>query len=346
MHQIDFLPVENEDGDSTKSGDAIAMQFTNPATGLPIVVVIDSGTTMIGDKVADHIEKVYGTKHVDLLISTHPDTDHLNGISALLDRCSVGELMMHLPWNHDSRADELGNYERIVSVHNKAVELSIPVTEPFTGDMRFGGAITILGPNLVYYTEMLAAAIDRELTGTSSLSASFGGGLGVKLAKVLERTLARFPIETLTDVDDTSPRNKTSVITLLRVDDRRFMFTGDAGIDSLENASAYYEGIVGSFASFPLYLFQAPHHGSHHNVGPTILDRILGPKDAGYGTTFGISSSAKSSEKHPSPRVTNAIGRRGAQVFATEGITLGVEYGVSRGWVAASPIGPLVEDGD
>lgn len=68
--------------------------------------------------------------------------------------------------------------------------------------------------------------------------------------------------------------------------------------------------------------FQLPHHGSKRNVGPTILDRILGPKVA-VGVETGVAafiSAAKDGEpKHPARRVTNAALRRGAKVIATQG---------------------------
>ncbi|KQR51311.1 hypothetical protein ASF88_19300 [Leifsonia sp. Leaf336] len=347
MHEIDFLPVENEDGDSSKSGDAIAMRFDSAALGRQAVVVIDGGFTAIGENLADHIRKYYGSTHVDLVISTHPDTDHLNGLLTLLDNCSVDELMIHLPWKHYRDADKLGNYEKIVAVYDKAIELGVTVTEPYAGAERFGGAIRILGPSLDYYNELLAEAIVEVTTGVADArKTSFFGSLLTKGVKVLERVRALYPSETLTNSDETSPRNKSSVITLLQVDGKRLMFTGDAGIPSLEAAADEYEAHVGAFSAYPLDLFQAPHHGSHRNVGPDILDRILGPIDHGFRKTDAYISSAKNSEKHPSPKVTNALGRRGAGVYVTEGKTIAYwSPGTKRdGWGPITGIGPLEED--
>lgn len=36
---------------------------------------------------------------------------------------------------------------------------------------------------------------------------------------------------------------------------------------------------VGPFSDLPLTFLRVPHHGSRHNLGPTILDRVLGPRD-------------------------------------------------------------------
>jgi hypothetical protein len=58
MYEVDFLPVESEEGPGSKSGDAIAIHWRE-GDGEDMVVVIDSGFTNVGDDVADHIEKYY-----------------------------------------------------------------------------------------------------------------------------------------------------------------------------------------------------------------------------------------------------------------------------------------------
>jgi hypothetical protein len=66
---------------------------------------------------------------------------------------------------------------------------------------------------------------------------------------------------------------------------------------------------------------QIPHHGSRRNVGPTVLNALLGPIQAqGSTSTFSAFVSApKDDDKHPRKIVLNAFIRRGAQVFATQG---------------------------
>ena len=347
MYELDFLPVENEDGDSTRSGDAITARFTHPTEDRQIVIAVDAGFSAIGATVADHIQKYYKTNRIDLVVSTHPDTDHLNGLKTLLETCDVDELLIHKPWLHNHQAHKIGNYERIVEIVELAESLGVTVTEPFAGLMRFGGAVTLLGPTKDYYSEMLAQAIS-EADGTIGLSASarFSATL-TKGVKVLRRTLSAYPFELLTDVDDTGPRNNMSVITLLNVDSHRMLLTGDAGIRALDQGIDVYEVLMGdTIAKLPLHLLQAPHHGSHHNLGPTVLDRILGPVGAPHSTgTSAFISSSEASEKHPSPRVTNALGRREAAVFVTEGRTIcHWTPGTTRdGWGNLSPLGPIEE---
>ncbi len=92
-------------------------------------------------------------------------------------------------------------------------------------------------------------------------------------------------VETLTDDGETGPRNNSSVITLLHVGGERMLFTGDAGIPALTAAASYYETIFGSFPAAPLTFFQTPHHGSRRNVGPTLLNRLLGSAQTPHAAT-------------------------------------------------------------
>ncbi len=94
MHEIDFLKV----GTEGKSGDAIALRF--PYQGIWAVVIIDGGFVDVGNELVEHVKQWYQTDHVDLVISTHPDADHINGLTPVLEGLDVGELFIHLPRLH------------------------------------------------------------------------------------------------------------------------------------------------------------------------------------------------------------------------------------------------------
>ena len=167
---------------------------------------------------------------------------------------------------------------------------------------------------------------------------------------LLERALEWLPSEeTLTDNGTTSARNKSSVVTLLDVDDQHVLFTGDAGQRALSRVVDEYEARVGLFSAYPLHVLQVPHHGSRRNVGPTLLDLILGPRWQGYTDTSAIVSAAKDAPKHPSPKVTNALQRRGATVVVTAGQTICHRSAATPprpGWGPAAPVPPLAEGDD
>ena len=126
----------------------------------------------------------------------------------------------------------------------------------------------------------------------------------------------------------------------MTVDGRSSLFTGDAGIFALEEVADLLEEIGFGFSS--LKFIQVPHHGSKRNVGPKILDRIIGPKqkeDVKLMSAF-VSASENGEPKHPAKKVMNAFRRRGAPVFATQG---GTKWHYSEapertGWSTAEPL--------
>jgi beta-lactamase superfamily II metal-dependent hydrolase len=165
------------------------------------------------------------------------------------------------------------------------------------------------------------------------------------MRKLASRAVGYLPTETLTDVGETTERNNSSVITLFTIDERRILLTGDAGIPALTNAFGYMESQ--SSASLPLFLVQVPHHGSRRNVGPTVLNRLLGPVT---GATRGqaIVSASEKAPKHPSPKVVNAFRRRGYPVYSTEeqGLCFHNDMPTRPGWTSVAPLPPLDESGE
>lgn len=349
MYEIDFHPIEKTGESGSKSGDAITARFTDPL-GIQRVIVVDGGYKHTGDKIVEHIKTYYGTEHVDLVISTHPDADHLNGLASVLDQLEVDYLLIHRPHDHVDDVGDYSNIEVIDALIGLAEDNDIDVVEPFAGLTAFNNAIRILGPTEEFYQELLDLDLAKSTTSSvvkASAPGFFATRITEKAADLLDRVLSRLPIETLSEDGETSPRNNTSVITLLTVDGKRLFLTGDAGIPALNLAAERYEDSIGPFVDNPLTFFQAPHHGSKHNLAPSILDRILGKHGDAFGQPTAFISSAKADPKHPSPKVTNALQRRGAKVCATEGNNLLHYSGApDRGWGPATPIPPLEEDDD
>lgn len=349
MYEIDFLPVEAEDGPGSKSGDAITARFTVESTGRNAVVVIDGGFQATGDQVVEHVRRYYCTDEVDLVVSTHPDADHINGLVPVIEQLDVGELLVHQPRLHAGvDVKDFSNIESVDELLATADQYGVIVTEPFTGEQRFGGQLRILGPTEGYYKELVSAHLDEAKTGLAAARMA-RPTLMAKAADLLSRVTDFLPGETLTDGGETSPRNSSSVITLVQAAGHRLLFTGDAGIEALSYAADEYEAMIGPFVSQPLAFFQAPHHGSRHNLGPSILDRMLGEKGSPFGDVTSFISSARLAPKHPSPKVVNALLRRGCWVRATEGRKLWHHSGDSPAradYVTVQSLTPLIEDDD
>lgn len=352
MFEVDFLPIEKTGELGSKSGDAICMRLTESNGGATKTVVIDGGYGHRGDQMVDHIRTWYDTERVDLVISTHPDQDHVNGLGSILDAFAVVELLIHNPHNHAGDASTFSNIEVVDALLGLAEEKGVTVTEPFAGLTRFGDQVRVLGPTQGCYTELVAEHLAEVVSGENAarLSAATRRGVVAKAAELLDRVVSMLPVETLDEDGETGPRNNTSVVTLVTsYDGERMLFTGDAGIPALNAAWDQYEAHVGAFPDYPVDFFQAPHHGSKRNLAPSVLNRIFGAPGGNLLAPTSFISSAKGDTKHPSPRVTNALQRRGVSVYATESKNLvHMSDGMTMrpGYVKAPAIQPLAEDDD
>ncbi|MEU7811852.1 MBL fold metallo-hydrolase [Pseudonocardia sp. NPDC049154] len=346
MLEIDFLPVASSTAEgSTKSGDAITGRFTD-GDGRQRVIVVDGGYQATGQELVDHIRCYYETQHVDLVISTHPDADHINGLATVVEQLDVDELLIHQPRVHAIPGiTSFSNIEAVDALIAVAKDNSTMITEPFTGLERFGGALQVLSPDEDFYEDLIREHLAQVTAGTKSISLS---SIGLRARNLLERAVSLLPaLETLTDAGETNPRNETSVVTLLDVAGHRMLLTGDAGQRALTRAADRYEAVIGEFEFSPLALFQVPHHGSRRNIGPTLLDRILGPRYAAFASVSALISAAKDAPKHPSAKVVNALKRRGARVVVTAGTPVCHSDGSGMwraGWGPAPEV-PALDEG-
>jgi beta-lactamase superfamily II metal-dependent hydrolase len=286
-----------------------------------------------GAALAEHVPSYYGTDVVDLAILTHPDGDHIGGMGELVRGLTVRKLWLHRIGARGG--DALPAADAVEDLINVAIAQGTTVEEPFAGAQAFGGAITILGPSRAYYEQLVAeqAAPASVPSVTKSLVEAARG--------LFDRLVGSLPVEVPFEAKEVTPRNNSSTITLLTVDDRRSLFTGDAGVPAMDRAwdAAEELGLAGD-----LRFVQIPHHGSRRNASSAFLDRILGTPSSANGKTAFVSVVANS-DKHPSGRVVNAYIRRGCAVHATAGDTKQHHHEAPprSGWYSATPLAPMEE---
>jgi hypothetical protein len=193
-----------------------------------------------------------------------------------------------------------------------AIKKGINIVEPFEGTTAFNNIIHILGPSLDYY---------YELTGDFEPKTTVASVVGSIIDKIKEVISEHWDDEKLEDPhpDAVNARNNSSVITLLSLE-KNFLFLGDSGVPAIEKAVSYADSQGFDIASNVHYL-HVPHHGSKRNVGPTILDRIVGKKvnKGEMINKIAFISACPNNSKHPSKRVKNALIRRGVKVAETCG---------------------------
>ncbi len=335
-YEIDYLAA----GDGERSAHAVCLRYGNlfGQRNEQTVVTIDGGTLESGDALVKHVKTYYGTDTVDIAILSHADTDHASGMRNILEGLKVKQLAMHLPWNHSSDVKEFlddgrvttdsirenakRNLSTVREIEQLAKEKGIPVIEPFAGASGLG--LRVIGPTKDFYQEMLAGFRFMPGTEIQTTSARLGEALRALGATVANWVSENWFTEKLQEPapDATSSENNSSVIFTLDVDDKKFLFTGDAGVPALQAAIAFVDANGISLAG--LYFFDVPHHGSRRNLGPSVLNRLFGGVrglDAKDWYAY-ISAAKDGAPKHPHKKVTNALRRRGASVHATAGINI------------------------
>ena len=338
--ELDFLPI----GEKTQSGDSIVLRYgnLNGTREEYSVVVIDAGFSENGNQVVDHIAKIYNTSVVDLVISTHPDNDHSGGIPSVLENLKVKKLWMHKPWDHtdniaklfkNSFVTDTGVENRLMkslitakNIEDIAQKKNIPITEPFTGLRDDFGGLTVLGPDSDFYkTELIPNFKCTPEPANDSILSKIGSKIGELSEAVKEMVDEKWHIETLDESGTTTAENNSSAVIMLNIDNNHVLFTADAGQPALERVLSLLDRIQYDYSR--IRLAQVPHHGSHRNINPNILNKIIGQKletEPSVPLKMAIASVSKElDEKHPSKRVTNAFLRRGAPVHITNG---GLKY--------------------
>ena len=360
--EIEFLAV----GEGSRAGDCILIRYGHPQA--PRVMVIDGGTQDSGDALVELLQGLSGEAvpvvH-DLLVS-HPDADHASGALTILEATAVERVHVQVPWAHapevqrlvdDGRRTVQGIADRlredcpfVADIVAEAQRRRLPIFEPFQGSSV--GPFTVLSPPRAVYPRLLLEMLDiepaaaRQATLAEALAKTMGG-----LMTAAARVAEAWGWETLRDGGVTSARNEIS--TVLYGDfgsDGRVLLTADAGLRGLGAAADYAKTYGLPLRDFRLV--QVPHHGSRRNVGPSILDRLVGPRlPEGTPARFtAVVSAPKDDEKHPRKVVVNAFRRRGAEVLATQGANTlhrsGFPLRPGYGPAIPLPFYPTVEDYD
>ncbi|HIF9419664.1 TPA: ComEC/Rec2 family competence protein [Photobacterium damselae] len=350
-YEVDFLAV----GEETKSGDAIALRFGDlkGSRDEQTVVIIDGGYKKSGEELVAHIKNHYRTDIVDLVVLTHPDSDHASGLHVVLKELTVKKLWMHKPWEHcngkavqfeDGRVTDNSISERLKNALETAYTLyklaeskDITIEEPFTGVVDDTRNIEVVGPTYDYYNELLVKFSGMPEAKVETTNQSF---LEKAKEKILEWISDKWNVDLITDEGETtSSQNHSSAIIQLTIEGKRLLFTGDAGRESLQKAADY----IGNIENLDdLAFIQIPHHGSFRNIGPTVLNQLVGeikPKAHKPHFSAYCSSAKNGAPKHPSKKVINAFTRRGARVYVTAGTGKRHYKGAPdrEGWSTATP---------
>lgn len=351
-YEIDFIGINKEGIDA----DAICFRYFNKEDNKYHIGIYDGGINDYGIEMKEHIKKYYKQNDekiiIDFIICSHSHKDHASGLTEILNEFKVKKVYMNRPWLYLEELFEIvkdgritlnsleeklrENYKYINDIEKICKEKNIIIEEVFEGtviDNRF----RILSPTKQFYIELLAESSktpEMEEEKNSLIESIYNN-----VRKVIKMIKENWNSDSLRENVETEAENETSVILYGDMEEQDFLFVADAGIRAISKAMDYMETLSIDYKKIKIY--QIPHHGSRHNVSPSLLNRLLG-NIVNEGVEDGRIAFALASKNsdHPKKMVTNAYKRRGVKVFETKGKTIRHQHNTPdrEGWNSTNPV--------
>lgn len=281
------------------------------------------------------------------MVLSHADDDHATGLIGVLEKFDVKNLWMNRPWLYAERIikhfhgnftleglieDIKGRHSYLLDLERLALKKGTQIREVFQGDTI--GEFKVLAPTRERYINSIP---DFGKTPTRYSAESLGVASNIlRAAKAMaKKLLESWDYETLAENTETSASNESCVVQYAYLNETGLLLTADVGPIGLTEAAAYANQLGFDRPKF----VQIPHHGSRHNVTPSVLNAWLGPK-LPKGNSFGTAycSVGSNKEEYPRAQVANAFMRRGFNVYSTRDKSLCHAVGGGLpGWNAATP---------
>jgi hypothetical protein len=291
MLRIEMLPADN--------GDCLWIEYGEESA--PSRILIDGGTHGTYEALRQRIEHLDADQRLfQLLVITHIDNDHIDGIVRLLQNPQIGYRFRDIWFNgwpqlDDPEGDTLG------PVQGEYVAARIRNRQLPWNHIVAGQAVVIaegqglpriqLSPTPKKLTRLRKRW--RDVITDAERSYPEPGSSDDWLLRLEDD--ARYQpdddsdilgeegppdVESLTKAktgSDRSPANGSSIAFLLEYEGKRVLLSGDAHASVLSTSIEAYLREQ-DLARLPLDAFKLPHHGSKNNVTKRLLDKIECPR--------------------------------------------------------------------
>lgn len=291
------------------------------------VILIDGGNKSQGGDVIKHLDKhilpATGKTAPDLIICTHHDKDHIGGLIAVVEHYKnlIPEIWVNNPAEHISSyryqalkesfkkksaekqyeviMESLQNVDDFITLVDK---YNIPRKPALYGQNKFNGIVKILGPSDAFYKSLLPGMDNVEEYVSQEAKYAYNSLFPNQNPDLLLEGVSPCPI--VDAENSTSATNNSSVILQITArENKRFLFTGDAGVQAFEDVETHD-------SLDNLFWMQVPHHGSRRNLSSKLIDK-MSPKWAL------ISAKGGKENKHPRLALVNCLKKHGAKVYST-----------------------------
>jgi hypothetical protein len=277
-------------------------------------MLVDGGPASAYGPLTARLTEVAREGHLELLVMTHIDGDHIEGVLRLCGDAGLALDIRDIWFNGSGQlTDELGPLQGEM-LSALVAERGVPLNSPFEGravaarpdaplpvhELPGGLRLTVLGPDL----PTLARLRDNWWAACEEANLKFGSTKEalalLKSRKNLNPAESYLGESDLPDVQtlastlgakDYSLTNKSSIVLLAEYAEARVLLAGDATPGALRPALRRLLA-ERQLERLPLSAFKLPHHGSAANVTADVL--ALAP--AGH---YLFSSDGTSRSRHP-----------------------------------------------
>jgi hypothetical protein len=302
---VEMLPARH--------GDAVLLSWGEDGRGHWLL--IDGGPSSAYDALKTRLTDVAANGGLELLVLTHVDGDHIEGVLRLCNDASLAVPIRHIWFNGSGQlVDELGTLQGEM-LSALVASRGVPLNSHFGGraaavrdcaplprhELPGGLRLTVLGPDLA----TLASLRDAWREACEQANLQFGSVeealellRGRKHLNPAERFLGAEPeppeineLATTFVSKDYSLPNRSSIVLLAEYGRARVLLAGDATPGAMLAALRRVLSERG-LERLPLSAFKLPHHGSAANVTPEVL--ALAPAEH-----YLFSSDGSSPSRHP-----------------------------------------------
>lgn len=271
---------------AARYGDSIWIEYGNPDN--PHIILIDGGTGGTKKEIKKLINQLPGNKQIELLVVTHIDRDHIEGILSLLEEdrldCSIGSIWFngwhHLPQNPNNEFFGAIQGERLTAAilkhrlnwnsHFDKKAVVVPDNKPLPEIiLKDNFKITLLSPETQHLYN-LRKDWEKEI-----LDANLVPGFGLEEPE--DDGLEQFGLDE-PDVEalsresfheDDSSANGSSIAFTVEYAGKRVLLSGDAFPSVLLKSLKAVENASGAFD-----LVKLSHHASAHNTSPELINYL------------------------------------------------------------------------
>lgn len=282
IFNINFLPA--------RYGDSLWIEYGEEDR--PNIILIDGGTGGTRKEIKELINELPEPKHIELLVVTHIDQDHIEGILNILEEETLGFTLGSIwfnGWNHLPDNDDVEFFgpvqgERLTAsilkhqlnwnLHfdKKAVVIKEDGKLPEI-DLKDGFKITLLSPtksNLVKLKKFWKKEVE---------DANLKPGFGLQVEEITNEEIEVFgtgiehpDIEELIKLpfeEDSSAANGSSIAFLAEFAGKKILLSGDSFPSIiLHSLNKIEKGVI------PIDLFKLSHHGSASNTSPALINKL------------------------------------------------------------------------